>query len=123
MRALAASIPLAVPAPLQAAVDPVGPGQFLQVLAGLAIVLALIAAATWAARRVQGWRPQGGGHIRVIEGLAVGTREKLLLVEVDDRRVLIGMCPGRMQALATLPPARGESSFAGALATAETETA
>ena len=79
--------------------SPLGPGQALQVIVGLAIVLALIAAVAWLTRRMHTFRPQGSGHIRVIEGLSVGAREKLLLVQVDGRRVLLGMCPGRIEAL------------------------
>jgi flagellar protein FliO/FliZ len=102
-----------------ATAEPIGSGQALQVMSGLAIVLVLIALATWAARRVQSWRPHGHGHIRVIEGLAVGSREKLLLVEIDQQRVLIGMCPGRMQALANFPVAPDSASFTAALASTE----
>ena len=80
---------------------PVGAGQALQVVVGLLIVLGLIVAAAWGARRLQAIRPQGSGRLRVIEGLAVGSREKLLLVEVDGRPVLLGLCPGR---IATLHP-------------------
>ena len=78
---------------------PVGFGQALQVVLGLLVVLGMIVAAAWAARRLQAIRPQGHGHIRIIEGLAVGTRDKLLLVEVDGRRVLLGMSPGRITTL------------------------
>ena len=78
---------------------PVGFGQALQVVLGLLVVLGMIVAAAWAARRLQAIRPQGRGRIRIIEGLAVGTRDKLLLVEVDGRRVLLGMSPGRITAL------------------------
>ena len=81
---------------------PVGFGQALQVVLGLLVVLGMIVAAAWAARRLQAIRPQGRGHIRVIEGLAVGTRDKLLLVEVDGRRVLLGMSPGRITSLHAL---------------------
>ena len=76
-----------------------GPGQALQVLAGLGIVLALIAAVAWMTRRLHRFRPQGGGHIHIIEGLSVGAREKLLLVQVGECRVLLGMCPGRIETL------------------------
>jgi len=95
-----------------------GAGQALQVFAGLAIVLVLIAAATWGARRLQGFRPQGRGHIRIVEGLAVGAREKLLLIEVEDRRVLLGMCPGRIQTLASFEAGTAPASFDAALAAA-----
>ena len=77
----------------------VGAGQALQVVLGLGVVLAMIVAAAWAARRLQAIRPQGSGHIRIIEGLALGTRDKLLLVEIDGRRVLLGLTPGRIATL------------------------
>lgn len=78
---------------------PVAAGQALQVVLGLCVVLGMIVAAAWAARRLQAIRPQGSGHIRVIEGMALGTRDKLLLVEVDGRRVLLGLSPGRIATL------------------------
>jgi len=81
---------------------PVGIGQALQVVLGLFVVLGMIVAAAWAARRLQAIRPQGSGHIRIVEGLAVGTRDKLLLIEVDGERVLLGMSPGRIATLHTL---------------------
>ena len=81
--------------------SPVGMGQALQVIVGLLLVLGMIVAAAWGARRLQAIRPQGRGHIRIVEGLAVGTRDKLLLIEVDGQRVLLGMSPGRISTLHT----------------------
>jgi flagellar protein FliO/FliZ len=78
---------------------PVAVGQALQVVLGLCLVLGMIVAAAWAARRLQAIRPQGSGHIRVIEGMALGTRDKLLLVEVDGARVLLGLSAGRIATL------------------------
>ena len=78
---------------------PVAVGQALQVVLGLCLVLGMIVAAAWAARRLQAIRPQGSGHIRIIEGMALGTRDKLLLVEVDGARVLLGLSAGRIATL------------------------
>lgn len=100
---------------LAAAPEHLSSGHAAQVLGGLAIVLALIALASWAARRMQSLRPNAGRHIRVVEGLAIGTRDKLLLVEVDGQRILIGVSPGRMTTLGTVP-AGATPSFADALA-------
>lgn len=85
---------------------PVGFGQAAQVLLGLLLVLGMIVAAAWGARRLQAIRPQGKGHIRIVEGLAVGTRDKLLLIEVDGHRVLLGMSPGRIATLHTFDGAK-----------------
>ena len=112
---LFAAVALGPQAALAASPAPVAAGQAVQVAAGLALVLLLIAAAAWAARRLQGLRPHGRGRIRIIEGLAVGAREKLLLVEVDGSRVLLGMCPGRIATLHTFAGESPPPSFAHAL--------
>jgi flagellar protein FliO/FliZ len=104
------------PVTAAAAVEPVRSGHVLQVVTGLIIVLILIAVASWGARRLHTPRGPGQGHIRVIQGLSVGSREKLLLVEVGEQRVLIGMSPGRMQALASFAARDDAVSFADALA-------
>lgn len=99
---------------------PVAVGQALQVVLGLCLVLGMIVAAAWAARRLQAIRPQGSGHIRVIEGMALGTRDKLLLVEVDGARVLLGLSAGRIATLysfnATLAPRFDEALRAASVA-------
>ena len=97
-------------------VSPLGPGQALQVIVGLAIVLGLIAAVAWLTRRMHTFRSQGSGHIRVIEGLSVGAREKLLLVQVGGRRVLLGMCPGRIEALHAFSSEESSEDFEQTLA-------
>lgn len=102
-----------------AAPEPLAPGQALQVIAGLAVVLALIAAVAWLGRRLQAYRVPGRGHIRIVEGLAIGAREKLLLIEVDDKRVLLGLSPGRIQTLHTFPAAAAPVSFEQTLAAVE----
>ena len=83
------------------AAAPVAAQQAAQVVAGLAIVLVLIALAAWAARRLQQVRAHGQNRIHIVAGLAVGVREKLVLVEVDGCRVLLGLCPGRIATLHT----------------------
>lgn len=99
-----------------------GAGQVLQVFVGLGIVLALIALAAWASRRLNTFRPQGANHIRVLEGLSLGAREKLLLVQVDGTRVLLGMSPGRIQALHAFPAEQRAARFDEVLADAGSAT-
>jgi flagellar protein FliO/FliZ len=96
-----------------------GPGQALQVLAGLGLVLGLIAAVAWLTRKLRSFQSPGGAHIRIIEGLSLGAREKLLLVQVDGRRVLLATCPGRIATLHSFPADDEPASFGQALARAE----
>lgn len=78
------------------AASALAPGQVLQVTTGLGIVLAMIVLVAWFARRMQRLGPAAKGHIRIIETMGIGTRERIVLVEVDEVRLLIGQCPGHI---------------------------
>lgn len=66
---------------------------------GVLVVLGLILTLAWVARRL-GMAPLGGsGPIRLLGGLSVGTRERILLIEVEGTRLLLGVAPGRVQTL------------------------
>lgn len=120
---LLAALALAPPESFGAGTAPVTAGHAAQVVLGLLVVLGMILAAAWAARRLQVIRPRAAGRIRVLEGLAVGTRDKLLLVEVEGQRMLLGLSPGRIALLSEL--GRGETApvFDQALADAGAELA
>lgn len=90
---------------------------------GLVVVIALVFALAWAARRLSVMRARGGasgGPIEVVGQLALGTRERLLLVEVDGRRVLLGVVPGRITRLdAAEAPAQPGEAFSSRLTAAQ----
>lgn len=76
-------------------------GNFLaQLTLGLLLVLALAVGLSWILRR---YALPRDGVIRVIGGLPLGTRERLLLIEVDEVRLLIGVTAQRIQTLHTFP--------------------
>ncbi|MBL8481156.1 MAG: flagellar biosynthetic protein FliO [Rhodocyclaceae bacterium] len=91
--------------------------SLLQLLAGMAVVLALLFGTLWAIRRLQGTRG-GAGMLRVVSACAVGARERVVVVEVERQRLVLGVAPGSVRLLTTLPqqPAPSESGFAQALA-------
>ncbi|BFI97071.1 MAG: hypothetical protein RSP_25810 [Rhodanobacter sp.] len=93
-RRLAALAPAAVPA---AGID-VG-GELLRVLLSLVAVVALIFAAGWLSRRLQARSRPGGRRIRCIEAMAVGARDRVLLIEADGKRLLVGVGQGGMRTL------------------------
>lgn len=86
-------------------VTPDGAG-LLRATLGLALVLALIFAVGWVMRRVAPARMGGAGPVRVVGSQAVGTRERVVLLEVGDQWLVVGVAPGNVRGLATLP--RGE---------------
>lgn len=70
----------------------------------LLIVLGMLFGLAWLLRRyaVQQKLP-GGGALRVIAGTAVGQRERVVLVEVGETWLVVGVAPGQVSALHTMP--------------------
>jgi flagellar protein FliO/FliZ len=90
-------------------------GSLFQVLLGLIIVLGLMAGAAWLLKRFSAARPSTGSMIKIVGGVSVGSRERVLVVEVADQWIVVGVAPGRVNSLATM--ARQEIAPAAAGAT------
>ncbi|HOL64363.1 MAG TPA: flagellar biosynthetic protein FliO [Accumulibacter sp.] len=76
----------------------------LQTLLSLALVIGLIFAAAYFLRRINGGRGFGGnGPLRVVGGLLLGPRERIVVLEIGEHWLVVGLTPGRMQTLHTLP--------------------
>jgi len=87
-------------APVTAATPPGGlGGQLAQMVFGLLLVVGLIFALAWLLRRMQGAAPRGGQVIEIIGSRTIGPRDRLLLVQVGDEQILLGISPGRITPL------------------------
>ena len=75
--------------------------MLVQLTLGLLLVLALAVGLTWLLRR---YALPRDGLVRVLGGLPLGSRERLLLVEVDEVRLLIGITAHQIQALHVFTP-------------------
>lgn len=71
--------------------------SLLQMLFGLAVVIAALLACLWLLRRVS--TPRGGQHLNVLSATSVGPRERVVLVEVGSRVLVLGVAPGRVSKL------------------------
>lgn len=78
-----------------------GSGLLVQLTLGLLVVLALAIGLSWLLRR---YALPRDGLIRVVGGLPLGTRERLLLIEVDQVRLLIGVTAQQIQTLHVFNP-------------------
>lgn len=94
--ALVASPAFAAAAPTPAEVDA---GGLLRVCLSLAVVIALILAAGWVLRRLQGGGVRAGGTLRCIESIAVGMKERVVLVQAGEKQMLLGVAPGNVRTL------------------------
>lgn len=115
----AASPAAAAPAPAAATVTsaPSSAGSLLQVIFGLIVVLGLLAGALWVLKRVGGGRLAGGSVVKIVGGVSVGNRERVMVVEVADQWIVIGVAPGQVSKLADMPrqeQQQGAAALAGA---------
>jgi flagellar protein FliO/FliZ len=88
-------------------------GGLLQVLVALLLVLAAIVATAWLLKRF-GPTQLSGDALKVLGGVAVGPRERLVLVEVGTTWLVVGVAPGQVRAVHTMPrPEQGPEPPAG----------
>jgi flagellar protein FliO/FliZ len=74
-------------------------GQLLQLVLGLLLVVGLIFVLAWLMRRVQRAGPGGNQVIELVGSRALGPRDRLVLVQVGNEQVLLGVSPGSITAL------------------------
>ena len=83
-------------------------GELVRVVLSLLGIIGLILAAGWLTRRMQRRHGVAGRRIRCVESFAVGARDRLLLLDADGKRLLIGMGPGGMRTLHVYEGAQAE---------------
>ncbi|MBF0470758.1 MAG: flagellar biosynthetic protein FliO [Gammaproteobacteria bacterium] len=115
------------PTPTASAVtDPLSLSALMEVTLMLLLVVALIFVLAWLFRRISVGGLGGNHPIRVLGGVSVGTRERVILIQVGDEQLLLGVAPGRINTLHQLrqplsTTAGGDSAAAEAEATSFAE--
>jgi flagellar protein FliO/FliZ len=85
----------------------IGFGAVLQTIVALAVVVGLVFACAWLARRF-GFQPSGRGNVlRTVGGLSLGGKERVAVVEIGDTWLVLGAAPGNVRLLHTLPALSG----------------
>jgi len=77
--------------------------SLLQVMLGLGLVLAAIAGSAWLLKRLGPGQVAASGALRVVGGVAVGPKERVVLVDVGDTRLVLGVAPGHVSTLHQMP--------------------
>lgn len=93
-------------------------GYLLQLVAGLLVVLLCIMVLAWLAKRFNHLQTASGGMLEIIGGLSMGARERIVLVRIGEQQVLLGVSPGRINALHVVPCDGADNSPAEASAAA-----
>lgn len=69
---------------------------------GLLIVLSVFFLCVWGVRKLSGLTVSGAEKMRVVGGLSLGLREKVILLEVGKKQLVLGVTPGRIETLHVL---------------------
>ncbi|WP_110665421.1 flagellar biosynthetic protein FliO [Salinicola halophilus] len=91
----------------------VGGGDAMSLMAlgktalSLAVVVGVILLCAWLLKRMGPNRRAGSQHLRVVASTPVGQRERVVIVEVEDRWLVLGVGGGQVTKLDSLAPPVG----------------
>jgi flagellar protein FliO/FliZ len=88
--------------------------SLIQVVLGLAVVVVLLLGSLHLLKRLQAPRGSAGGVLRTVTGIAVGPRERVVVLEVGETWLVVGVAPGRVNMLHSLPRQASASDSAPA---------
>ncbi|KTC86408.1 flagellar biosynthetic protein FliO [Legionella brunensis] len=74
-------------------------GELLRVMAGLLLVVGVIVFLSWLLRRVNSAGLGNTNGFKVIVSMSLGTREKIMLVNIGNRFLLLGVTSGSINTL------------------------
>jgi flagellar protein FliO/FliZ len=75
----------------------------LQMVFGLLLVLGLLLGTLWLLKRISQPRGSAAGLLRVIAGISVGARERVVILELGNSWLVLGVAPGHISTLAEIP--------------------
>lgn len=97
-------------------------GTVGQMVLGLGLVLALMFGALFLIKKLSLPRGPAAASLRVVGATAVGPRERVVLVEVGDKLLVLGVAPGQIEGLHTFEASEFPSPVPDAAAPQATGT-
>ena len=85
----------------------------MTVILGLLAIVGFLFALAWLVRRFSPSALVGGQSMKILGGLSVGPREKIVLVDVGGQKLLLGVAPGRVNFLKDIPNGLAASDASG----------
>ncbi len=84
------------------AVAPSPTSSILKMVLGLAVVLIVMALISWLAKRMLPNAVTQNSAIKLVGGVSVGSRERVVVLEVANRWLVVGVAQGQVSAIANL---------------------
>jgi len=85
--------------PIAASSSVIGASDYLKVVLGLAFVIALFLVSTFLFKRYGSGPMTGRGQMRLIDVLHLSNRERLVLVELKNKQILLSVASGQINKL------------------------
>ena len=82
--------------------DPMAVSNLWQLTLGMVAVLAIMLGLAWILKRTGKFQVGAGGGLKILGGLSIGSRERVVLLQVGETQLLVGVAPGQVQALHVL---------------------
>lgn len=73
--------------------------HLLKTIFGLLVVIVVILALAWMVKRYGNFSVSGQGQLKLVAGLNVGQKERVVIVQVGETQLLLGVSPGRVEKL------------------------
>lgn len=90
-------------------------GPALRMVLSLGLILALVGGLAWLAQRLRAGGRLKTGLIEIVSGVSLGTREKVVLLQIGQEQVLVGVSPAGMRTLHVLRDTSTTPPFASHL--------
>lgn len=81
----------------------IGTATYVQAMLALLFIVALLLGAAWLARKLSGGKGFGQGGMKILGGVALGPRERIVLIEAGETWLVIGIVPGQIRTLHRMP--------------------
>jgi flagellar protein FliO/FliZ len=82
--------------------DPLAFSSLVQLTLGMLAVLAIIIGLAWILKRSGRFQVTAGGGLKILGGLSMGARERVVLLQVGETQLLVGVSPGSVKTLHVL---------------------
>ena len=82
--------------------EPLSTPYLFKLTGGLLLVVVVILLFAWLVKKFNLNQQSHNGLIRIIAGLSIGTRDRIVLLQIGEEQILVGLTPGRIEKLHTL---------------------
>lgn len=79
-------------------------GSMLKTVLGLAVVLVVMMLIAWLAKRYMPGVGAQASAVRIVGGVNVGARERVVVLEIAGRWIVVGVAAGQVSSIANLEP-------------------